>query len=388
MGIEHENTLKHLADRISYDIQGPGSGNLEEHIMMINSENVIGVVKNYTRPQIWGFDVTKILNFFGITREDYEDWASMEPLICAIYNESGLSDNTKQKLVSHIITCVDNCHKSKHTYLDVPAHYSDIAHDLSANKKDSSKVKIDAKRLDNRIESSYENTLEQKKPLIPNGKIDKLFYQNTTGDCWLLAGLISAFRKPLGRKRLEDLLTVDNQKRQVTVNLKGINKKYVLSFDEIIASNHLASGDGDVRAIEIAMDRYLKSEAYKGNGTKYNIVDINGNRCKTVFNALFGNSKEIDLDNVSKDDLNSQTKAYTITFHRTKIESHYYKNAAYDEKGKQMDIVRAHAYAVLKADDNYVWILNPWNPSLKKPIRIKWEKLKALDISVEYTDLK
>ena len=380
--ISYDVVCKYLADRISKDISGFGSGNLIPHVMMLNKNNVIGVLKHYTRPQILGVDVTKVLKFFKIDRDDYEDWASMEPLICAIYNESGLDNKTKEKLVNHIIKCISNCHSSKYIYNSVEAQYSDIAQDLNTNKNDSDKVKIDAERLDNRIKSSYNNTMQSAEPSYPNGKIDEKFQQNTTGDCWLLAGLISSIRKPLGKKMLEDLLTVDNEKRQVTVNLKGVNKKYVISFDEIEASNHLALGDGDIRAIEIAIDRYMKKEAYAGRNKR---VDINGNWCSTVFNVLFGNGCEKDLSVITKDDINSPDSAYTISFNRTKVESHIYKNAAYDENGKPMDIIRQHAYGVIKADDKYVWLLNPWNPSLKKPIRITWEKLKELDITIEYT---
>lgn len=385
--LSYDVVCKYLADKISKDISGPGSGNLIHHVMMLNKNNVIGVLKHYTRPQILGVDVTKVLKIFKIDKDDYEDWATMEPLICAIYNESGLDNKTKTKLVNHIIKCIGNCHSSKYTFMNVEAQYSDIAQDLNTNKNDSDKVKIDAKRLDNRIESSYDNIMQLDEPSYPNGEIDESFVQNTTGDCWLLAGIISSIRKPLGKKMLEDLLTVDDEKRQVTVNLKGVNEKYVISFDEIEASNHLALGDGDIRAIEIAIDRYLKKEAYIGNEefANYNIVDINGNWCKTVFNALFGNAERTNLNNLTKEDINSPNRAYTISFNRTKIESHIYPNAAYDEKGKPMDIIRQHAYGVIKADDKYVWLLNPWNPSLKKPIRITWEKLKELDITIEYT---
>ena len=383
----YDAVCKYLADRISYDISGVGSGNLVQHIMMLNKDNVIGVLKHYTRPQILGVDVTNVLQFFEITKDDYEDWAEMEPLICAIYDEWGLDDETKGKLVNHIIKCVDKCHSNQYTdeSSKVEVHYSDIAHDLITNKNDSDKVKIDAKRLDNRIEASYDNTMQPAVPSYPNGKIDEDFEQNTTGDCWLLAGLISSIRKPLGKKMLEDLLTVDNERRQVTVNLKGVNKKYVISFDEIIASNHLVYGDGDIRAIEIAVDRYLKGEAYARRDKH---VDINGNKCKVIFNALFGNGIDVDLKDVTNEDLNSSDRAYTISFNRTKIDGHIYPNAAYDEKGKPMDITRGHAYGVMKADDKFVWLLNPWNPSSKKPIRIRWEKLKELNITIEYAQFK
>ena len=378
----YDAVSKYLADKISKDISGLGSGNLVEHVMMLNEDNVIGVLKHYTRPQILGVDVTKVLERFNIIREDYEDWAEMEPLICAIYNEFGLDDKTKETLINHVIKCIKNCHSTKYIDMKVKAQYSDIAHDLVKHKNDSNKVKIDAKRLDNRIESSYDNIFAPDEPSYPNGKIDEDFAQNTTGDCWLLAGLISSIRKPIGKKMLEDLLTVDNQKKQVTVNLKGVNKKYVISFDEITASNHLVCGDGDIRAIEIAVDRYLKSEAYAG---KDGHVDINGNWCKTIFNALFGNSDEVDLKNVTKEDINSSDRAYTVSFNRTKVDGHIYPKAAYDEKGKPMDIIREHAYGVIKADDRFVWLLNPWDPSSKKPIRITWEKLSELDIRIEYT---
>lgn len=378
-----DSVSKYLADKIYNDISGPGSGNLKEHIMMLNPDNVIGVLKYYTRPQILGVDVTKVLEFFKVRSDDYEDWAEMEPLICAIYDEWGLDDETKEKLINHVINCVDKCHKTKYIDSSVKAQYSDVAHDLTANKNDSNKVKIDAKRLDNRIESSYDNIMEPAIPSYPNGRIDEEFNQNTTGDCWLLAGLISSIRKPMGKKMLEDLLTVDNEKRQVTVNLKGVNQKYVISFDEIAASNHLVVGDGDIRAIEIAVDRFLKAQAYSGNARH---VDINGNSCKTVFHVLFGNGCEKDLDNVTKEDINSPNCAYTISFDRTKIDSHTYPNAAYDEKGKPMDIIREHSYGVIKADDKFVWLLNPWNPSPDKPIRITWAKLHELDVTVEYAE--
>jgi len=73
-------------------------------------------------------------------------------------------------------------------------------------------------------------------------------------------------------------LSVDSN-GNVTVELKGVEKKYVISAEEIEKSNHLASGDPDIRAIELAVDKYLKELAYEmtDNGDiDFSSADLNG----------------------------------------------------------------------------------------------------------------
>ena len=50
--------------------------------------------------------------------------------------------------------------------------------------------------------------------------------------------------------------------------------------------------------------------------------------------------------------------------------------ALLNSKGEPVDFVTGHAYAVVKADEEYVYLVNPWDS--KEVLRVTHEKLEKL----------
>lgn len=140
-----------------------------------------------------------------------------------------LPDNIKllknKKVINEIISFCENI-----DYGD------DIKDELRKNINNPSKLLINIKRLHERNESyavlKYSNKKVAKTTNI-NGKIDGSFEQGKTGDCWLLAGVISLLRKKSGINALNSLLTFDKNSNSVIVHLKGVNKSYTITNEEI-----------------------------------------------------------------------------------------------------------------------------------------------------------
>ena len=134
-------------------------------------------------------------------------------------------------------------------------------------------------QLKNRIKAgSRKNTSITK----PNGKIDEDFKQGNTGDCWLLASIKAISSRPKGLRILNDSIKVNND-GSVTVTLKGVNKTYTISKEELESNIQLSRGDGDIRALEIAVNKYFEEK--RGLGDQ---LDINGNRMFVAYYILTG----------------------------------------------------------------------------------------------------
>lgn len=115
----------------------------------------------------------------------------------------------------------------------------------------------------------FGNKADVKKMIGQNadGKIQD-FRQGNIGDCWLLSAISGMTQHPdpqlreRFRAELEKSLSVDDE-NNVTVHLRGIDKKYKFSSDEINNviknNNHYSIGDKDVVAIEMAIESHLRS---------------------------------------------------------------------------------------------------------------------------------
>ena len=252
----------------------------------------------------------------------------------------------------------------------------DIIADMKLNRNNPDKVLVDFKRLKARNIPSKSGVVVSK----PNGKIDVDFKQGRTGDCWLLAGVISLCKKANGKLKLESLLKVDEKTGDVIVTLKGVNKKYKIPYSEIKNSNHLSGGDGDMRALELAFDRYIKELAYNKELTASQ-VDIQGNTTYYLYQILFGNGKDYGR---YKFDMNKEFsnphKSFCIG--ASQFDAPYSEtiDALINSKGEKVDFVTGHAYAVVKADSKYVYLVNPWDS--KETLRITPKQLEKLHVNV------
>lgn len=252
----------------------------------------------------------------------------------------------------------------------------DILTDMKLHKNDPDRILVDFKRLKSRNALKTENIEVTK----PNGKIDVDFKQGNTGDCWLLAGVISLCKKENGKNKLESLLKINNKTGDVTVTLKGVNKTYKITAQEIEDSDYLSGGDGDMRALELAFDKYIRELAYNKEVSS-DQVDIQGNTTHYLYQILLGDGNDLGKYNKTMgENFNNTNNAYCLGCGIYEPPFSETIEALTNSKGEAVDFVTGHAYAVEKADDKYVYLVNPWDSS--DTLKITHEKLEKLNVSV------
>ena len=266
------------------------------------------------------------------------------------------------------------------------AYIDDIVSDMERNEGNIKNQLIDFKRAMTRNKPLHNTSVTK-----PNGRFDDSVEQGMIGDCWLLAGLMSIYKKENGREYLESLVQANVSGDTVTVTLPGVNKQYEISWGEIQANGHLVKGDGDIRAIEIAIDKYIKEQAY-GDEYSFN-VDIHGNNLSFLYDVLIGpNDEKEDCVTASvygksrssnaftskdAEKFNDPNSFYSIGFHSMFLEPEDLVGAAISvETGKRVDLYASHAYATLKSDEKYVYLINPWDS--EETLKVEIEKLVAL----------
>ena len=207
-----------------------------------------------------------------------------------------------------------------------------------------------------------------------NGTIDADFTQGFVGDCWALAGIKALAMNKKGLEILNNSLKLDNN-GDIKVTLKGVNKTYTITKAEIEKyKSKYSYGDADVRALEIAIDKYMLENSDNLLGYIDNNMekDINGNSTTLLYYLLTGKGKENIFGHAVQvidgfvhtdkeiDEYNKQNKiivAATSPFINTK----------YINEGKDL-IMSSHAYTVVKSDKDYVYLINPHNTSRTFPI--------------------
>ena len=192
-------------------------------------------------------------------------------IFSAVMRNVFISSNARADAAKHIKDMLMQAMKREGIYTDDIDKLIDEHIDYEKNKTGRMKskyIKRDLKPLYDRydIAKSGKNTLyydynmsKSRKIIVfpANGKIDSEFNQGkNVQDCWLISAIKSLSINSKGEKMLEDILSVDNN-GNVTVQLKGVDKEYTISKEELEGANELAQGDLDVRAIEIAIRRYF-----------------------------------------------------------------------------------------------------------------------------------
>ncbi|MBR2430234.1 hypothetical protein IKB17_02070 [bacterium] len=234
-------------------------------------------------------------------------------------------------------------------------------------------INRDLKRLKTRFQYRNQNNSDS-----ANGAIDNNFKQGRLGDCWFLATIKSITLNPKLKKILNSQI-VQNSDGSITVELKGVGKKYTISKAELEGAKEYSSGDLDVRALEIAVDRYLMETNQRGLFRDKGRTDIEGDYTETALSILFD----------SKDYKNNYTKIKDCdddTFNEILRKLQEGKNicctvfTAYEEDYADIKAIGAnntsqalsgpHMYTVIGADDSFVYIANPWDTSLTFKVTI------------------
>lgn len=290
----------------------------------------------------------------------------------AILNDPTISRNKKIDLVRNEFT----------TWASVAygrkINISDIIKDANSDLQDLCNNKLSFSRYANLYDTTMErlrtrvfSTPEKLPTYKVNGKFDNNFAQGETGDCWLLAAIKGISRTTRGLKILNNSIKVNNN-GTVDVHLIGVNKTYTISQKEINSATELSSGNGNVRAIEIAVNRYLR-ETYKNkNGYK---ASIDGNFETTAYKILTGkNGHTFPLGSVM-DQIFNPDFYERIPISDSSINFFNNKNqiTCVSSTGNKKDIkvkstsdktgilTTGHSYTVTHADQQFVYLINPWD---------------------------
>ncbi|GEM_PF-5690134 len=314
-----------------------------------------------------------------------------ENIISNINGNENISKSFKADLIRKIINSIDIATSAEYmddTFFETIAksdfsslfenedyYTDDIKKDFENNIKSEAyeKCYVDIKRLCNRkINNPYAEISEI------NGKYDVNTNQGNVGNCWLLASLISINSKD--KTVLSNLLQPNTpEKGYITVSLKGVGEKYVISYDEINKSNYLSVGDGDVRAFEIAIDRYIRDCAYD-DPLSADELDSNANHSEFLYQVLLGNGERKEYEN-NEFNFNDKKKVFSFGHLKEDTTGIHAKN----QYGEVFDIPKNHAISITGEDENYIYIVNPWYPTNK--LKITREDFEKLEPDISYAEL-
>ena len=171
---------------------------------------------------------------------------------------------------------------------------------------------------------------------------------------------------------MNDNLKYNDKGGSVTVTLKGANKTYTVTKEELYGSSEFAKGDLDIRAVEIATNRHFQEEYHKSSKSLCKInppkPDINGNSSLKAYELLLGIKGEHVF--VKKDNASDFIKNYVKDNNHLVVVSRHFKpnERINDAKGNSVLVYSHHAYSVAGADDKFVYIVNPHDSSKKIPL--------------------
>lgn len=316
------------------------SENLKKFTEKINVDNVIPVVNMYK-------------NTYG------------KSIFKAIMRNVFLSSEVRANAVKHIKDMYMQAMKQAGVYADDIDKSIDGHIEYEKNKfgrMNSKLIDRDMRYLTDRCKQTKwkENTVYP-----ANGKIDAKFNQGDyLSDCWLIAAVKSLSANQKGQEMLDDIMSID-KKGNVTVKLKRVHREYTISKEELEGANELAQGDLDMRAIEIAIRRYLNETGDYANlletiknrfsGAHIHLSDYNMyhgmHNLSTPYYILFGKSLDYDIRPNKKtiEQIKSGNYSTVVASHNTYKINHY-------------AFQKYHAYTATKADNKYVYLFNPEIP--------------------------
>ena len=209
--------------------------------------------------------------------------------------------------------------------------------------------------------------------------------QGNEGNCWLLSLLNSASRSEAFNHLINEIVKINNDNKTYTVNLH--NKEYTFTFDEVFNAKELSNGDYDVRAFELAFRQSLAELGRNINGGSL-ISLLEGFMGFEITKEIFENTgctmtKEI-TDEVMQQIYSGNYVATTGKKSDYRDEDIYVK----DMDGNDVELFSAHAYSIIGADNEYVYIQNPHD--IKHGDNPSYLKMKIEDFKkyMDYSGIK
>lgn len=338
------------------------SESIKEHLSKITADNVDSVIQVY------------------LAKTD-----NKESIFAAIFSEYGLDINDRIRYSNIIFQQLVNSYSQKKIYVnDIVREYNKECRNIKSRIFPASTKNIDKLVEKLRYRPSYQG-VEQSKNKLPNGKIDADFEQWNTGNCWLLASIKSIVSSPKGLELLNNSIKVNSDK-SVTVHLKGIHKKYTFPLVDIIGNKQMSTGDLDVRAIELAVEKYL--EEYD------NIAGFEtgeGHHAYVAYRILLGigewkpKTQEPSKRNEITDDLIDKVNNSNIIMNVSAHGCEKKDIIIQDCDGSSGIITRNHCYSVIRADKEFVYLVNPWDTSVE--LKITRQEFKDFFNDVSMADL-
>lgn len=333
----NQNELAEAIYKVSRSGLRGNSETLMKYVEMIDSHNVGPTVNTY-------------MNTYN------------ESMFGALMRNRFISSETRADAVRHIKNMFMELSKRDGIYIDDLDNWMEGHIDYEKNKSS----RMNSKDLDRDLKfltDRYNKTLQGNTLYPANGKIDSVYKQGPANDCWLIATIKSLSLNPKGLEMINELVST-NENGNVTVQLKGVDREYIISKEALEGSNEFVQGDLDVRAIEIAVYRYIHEKVDHKNALKRirdihndsSIIPIssdfyNGMRILcTSYCILFGNEwcadKIPDTETIEK----IKSRNYSIIV---------LSNNQYNVEG----FSKHHVYATTDADNQYVYLSNPYNPN-------------------------
>ncbi len=248
-----------------------------------------------------------------------------------------------------------------------------------------------------------------------DGKIGD-FRQGDMGDCWLLASINGMLHhpNPILREKFKSELKKCwsiNDNSDITVHLKGVNKNYTFTKEDIdsvlIKSNHYSIGDREVVAIEMGMEKYLRT-LQNGNLSRkqisnfYNLkippatndseLALDGGTVATAIHLLTGKETHF-VQKTYYDDIILEDGKYKKGYLDEEFLSDKLKNNMVFVSYRELGDDYAHVVSLYGIDEDVVYIVDSNIDEFEQdkkvhPIAIPKPKFFSELIDVTYSDLK
>lgn len=295
-----------------------------------------------------------------------------ESLINALFKEGTLNKEQKLNLAEYLAKCQLQSLKNS-VNINIDDLFEELDKALS-KEKDKKFSALNSDDIDKIIGKSITRRSRGYEPENgANGKVDESFRQGNAGDCWLLAAINSISATPNGAKILEDSLKV-NDDGSIDVTFKGLNLTYNVSVDELQETKgKYSTGDIDVRAIEIAAEKYFKEHPDEIGREALNTIE-KGGIPSYAYEMFLGKGgpgfwsgtlgEIIAKPFVVNDELieNIKDPNFVCTVGCGTVDGkikELSKIKAEDEYGNNVKIATSHAYSAINADDEYVYLTEP-----------------------------